>query len=399
MASKPTRERVIQLLKEKLNELERPELQVDGSPEFMRWHQEVEAILRNYFGDDSQQLKNFRSASTPVYPGYSYLTDTEETIRKRAQVAHKEMLPRAKAALEAVIFEVEKFDFPALGVEPTELPQDSLDDERTIRAELEQFHDRFHYYRGLVLTQKGLERKRATLPNKQLREIRNLKVDLQRKYGSLQTVIEKYGGRAIVFLQGREYEAFDSAFNYTQFSLEALTTVMDSAITAVNKAIGKLKAASLPESVRTDTTLAPPKAFIANGGETPALNKLSEFLNALGVIPVIAQEQPSEDRSVDEQVDWCLDQCDCAIILATKGDIDGRTGKFIPRGNILIEIGKCQERFPGRIVYLIESDTKFPSNISEKVRVRFSPQSMDKAFIKVAKELTAFELIKAVKTQ
>jgi hypothetical protein len=92
-----------------------------------------------------------------------------------------------------------------------------------------------------------------------------------------------------------------------------------------------------------------------------------------------------------------LDQSDCAIVLATKGDIDGRTGEFLPRGNILIEVDRCQERFVGRIVYLIETGTKFPSNISEKVLARFSPQSMDKAFTKVARELAAFRLIRATK--
>lgn len=142
-----------------------------------------------------------------------------------------------------------------------------------------------------------------------------------------------------------------------------------------------------------------PKVFIAHGGETPALSKLKQFINALGVIPIIAEDQPSEGRSVAQQVKWCLDQCDCTVALASKGDIDGQTGEFLPRGNTLDEIGRCQEKFPSRIVYLIESGTKFPSNISEKVRVRFSPQSMDRAFIKVAKELAAFGIIKAVKPE
>ena len=140
-----------------------------------------------------------------------------------------------------------------------------------------------------------------------------------------------------------------------------------------------------------------PKAFIAHGGDSPALRDLKSFLQALGVQPLVVEEQPSEGRSVSENVDWYARQADCTIILATKGDIDGKTGSFIPRGNVLMEIGKLQQIFKDRIIYLLQAGTKFPTNISEKVRERFTTQSMDKAFIKIAKELKKFGILKAVK--
>lgn len=263
-------------------------------------------------------------------------------------------------------------------------------------TELEQFHDELIRYKELVLAKKG-----GKLTSEQKREFQTLSLELQRKYGSLKEVIEKYGGPAVLLLEGGKYEckAFLEMFSYTKFSLVALTAVMDTAIATVNIAIGNLQPLRLPESIVNGKTLAPPKAFIAHGGETPALSKLKQFLNALGVIPTIAKEQPSEDRSIGEQVDWCLSQCDCAIILATQGDIDGLTGEFLPRGNILIEVGKCQEKLPGRTIYLKEEGTKFPSNISEKVWESFIQSNMDKAFIKVANELRAFGLIKAAKPQ
>jgi predicted nucleotide-binding protein len=141
----------------------------------------------------------------------------------------------------------------------------------------------------------------------------------------------------------------------------------------------------------------PPKAFIAHGGETAARDKVQDFLMALGVTPIIVEEQPSEGRSKDKNVEHYLKQCDCAIILATKGDVDGLTGEFIPRGNILIESGRYQEILPDRMIYLLEEGAKFPTDIDEKVWERFTKESMDKAFIKIAKELRAFGLIKAVK--
>lgn len=144
-------------------------------------------------------------------------------------------------------------------------------------------------------------------------------------------------------------------------------------------------------------TAAAPKAFIAHGGKSAARDKLQDFLIALGVTPIIVEEQPSEGRSKDKNVEYYLKQYDCAIILATKGDVDGRTGEFIPRGNILVEIGRCQEILPDRMVYLLEEGAKFPTDIDEKVWERFTKESMDKAFIKIAKELRAFGLIRPIK--
>ena len=96
-------------------------------------------------------------------------------------------------------------------------------------------------------------------------------------------------------------------------------------------------------------------------------------------------------------MDWYSRQADCAVILATKGDVDSKTGGFIPRGNVLIEIGKSQEIFKDRIIYLLQAGAHFPTNVSEKVWGRSTTQCMDDAFIKVAIELYKFGLLKSVK--
>jgi len=184
---------------------------------------------------------------------------------------------------------------------------------------------------------------------------------------------------------------------YDYRTVEAIDACIDNTI----KAIGKLEAEGESwgaEKVRTaKARKEPPKAFNAHGGDSPALSKLKTFLEALGVEPIVVEEQPSEGRSVAENVDWYSRQADCAIILATKGDINGKTGSFIPRGNVLMEIGKLQEIFKDRIIYLLQAGTKFPTNVSEKVRERFTSQNMDDAFIKIAKELREFGILKAVK--
>lgn len=139
--------------------------------------------------------------------------------------------------------------------------------------------------------------------------------------------------------------------------------------------------------------------FIAHGGDSPALNKLKRFLIALGVYPLVVEEEPSQGRSVGDNVDWWANKSDCAVILAAKGDIDGNTGEFIPRGNVSMEIGKLQPILNNRLIYLLEEGTKFPTNIAEKVWERFSESSMDNAFTKICCELREFGLIHTTKTQ
>lgn len=141
----------------------------------------------------------------------------------------------------------------------------------------------------------------------------------------------------------------------------------------------------------------PPKAFIVHGGETRARNKLQRFLLALGVQPLIIEEEPKEGRSVDQQVEHYSKIADCAILLGTADDKELKDGKLYPRRNDFIEIGRFLEKFPMRIIYLQEEGASFPSIIAEKLRTPFTHDNMDEAFIVVARELKAFGLLKAVK--
>ncbi len=142
-----------------------------------------------------------------------------------------------------------------------------------------------------------------------------------------------------------------------------------------------------------------PKAFIAHGPESQALDKLCRYLAALGIQPLVIEQEPYESRSVNEQVEFHLEEADCAIVLGTADDKELKDGKLYPRRNVHIEIGRFQERFPNRTIYLREENATFPSNIEEKLYERFTTESMDEAFIRVAIELKAFDLIRASKTE
>jgi predicted nucleotide-binding protein len=140
-----------------------------------------------------------------------------------------------------------------------------------------------------------------------------------------------------------------------------------------------------------------PKAFIIHGGETNARNKLQRFLVALGVQPLIIEEEPKEGRSVDQQVEHYSRIADCAILLGTADDKELKDGRLYPRRNDFIEIGRFLEKSPMRIIYLQEEGASFPSVIAEKLRTPFTHENMDEAFTVVARELRAFGLLKAVK--
>jgi len=266
--------------------------------------------------------------------------------------------------------------------------------------ELKDFYKKLKSYNRYVCSEEQLSQV-------QIRYRDSLREKLVRQSGALKGKMIELTGEQYAEgpLTGR-FDIWTEAFN--TIALSADRTALAFCIQNTNEAIGKLES-DIKISVRdeqgnlikkprgTDTESL--KAFIAHGGDSPALGKLKNFLEALGVQPLIVEEQPSEGRSVGENVDWYSRQADCAIILATKGDIDGKSGGFIPRGNVLMEIGKLQELFTGRIIYLLQAGTKFPTNVSEKVWGRFTPNHMDNAFIKIAKELKKFGILKVVKPQ
>lgn len=151
--------------------------------------------------------------------------------------------------------------------------------------------------------------------------------------------------------------------------------------------------------IRSKEEVISPKAFIAHGPKSKPLEKLCRFLMTLGVQPTVIEEEPSEGRSIDQQVEIYLEQADCAIVLGTADDKELKDGKLYPRRNVCIEIGRFQERFPRRIIYLLEEGASLPSDVSEKIHERFSQESMEEAFVKVIRELKAFGMLKAVKPE
>jgi len=270
--------------------------------------------------------------------------------------------------------------------------------DQELLAALKEFYDQLMLYRNTLV--KHVNRfgyvKWAAYPSeygKKGPRLGELRETLVEKSGALKPIVVSQVG-------GQYTQQLDIWFNalapFTEPKLRdrLLVVLLD----RVKETIGRLEAPALGPVADAEAALGKqPKAFIAHGGKSGARDKLCEFLSALGVQPLIVEELPSKGKAVDDKVEHYLGQADCAIILATADD--EIEGKFHPRQNVIHEIGLAQKTFPDKIIYLLEEGAEFPSNISPKIWQRFSQETMDQAFIAIARELVAFGLIRAVKPQ
>ena len=141
-----------------------------------------------------------------------------------------------------------------------------------------------------------------------------------------------------------------------------------------------------------------PAAFIVHGGRSGVLDKLREFVEALGIKPLVVEMLPSKGMPLVDKVKKYQQEADRAIILATRGGIiDIKSGKQHPRLNVIDELSSFWEAFPEKVILLLEKGVELPSNKAGLTYEPFARQSMDRAFIAIARELTEMKILKAVK--
>jgi predicted nucleotide-binding protein len=134
--------------------------------------------------------------------------------------------------------------------------------------------------------------------------------------------------------------------------------------------------------------------FLSHGGPSFVhVRAVSDLLNALDLVPVIAQELPSFGLSVHEKVQGWMRICRSAIVLATADEqLDNENSRTRP--NIEHEIGMLQtsSAIQNRVVYLKEPSVHFPSNYAEKVWIPFNRACIQEAFPALITELRGFAL-------
>jgi len=263
---------------------------------------------------------------------------------------------------------------------------------RTLCEELDE------YYVYSLRSAIGGDKKLTRVESKRAQELHD---SIAARIGAFKDTIASAGG----IPQAGQEDIWISALSYSHNSrtLASLNAVIQAAKIALGGVDSDIKLGR--RHVQTGELLdksganesEPPKAFIVHGGETHARNRLQKFLIALGVQPLIIEEEPKEGRSVNQQVEYYSKMADCAILLGTADDKELKDGRLYPRRNDFIEIGRFLEKFPRRIIYLQEEGASFPSIIAEKLRTPFTQDNMDEAFIAIARELRAFGIIKTVK--
>jgi len=197
------------------------------------------------------------------------------------------------------------------------------------------------------------------------------------------------------------------AMSYSQNPL--VVSALDQVVQATSLALGKIKrdiefgkrdarTGELLDKAGATKSEAP-EAFIAHEGETEHLEKLKDFLDALGIKYFIAEAEASDGRSIEGQVDWTQAKADFAVCLATKGKaINKKTGKHYMGLNVADELGRARQVFRNKIILLVQKGVEVHTNTREIVRAPFTTQSMDRAFIKITKELRNWGFIQVSKT-
>jgi len=209
------------------------------------------------------------------------------------------------------------------------------------------------------------------------------------------TVLEEAFGH-----DSSEYQSFTGAYSTASFgagTMQALyRKLLRKKYADIRSIILRYELAGVEESTATPAEPSL-KAFISHSKESPALDKLEEFLRALGVEPLTVKGQSDADKMVDDEVNNYLSQANFAVILAT-GD-DEVNGKFYPGKNIIHEIELVEKANKGRVIYLLEEGAKPPSNISPEAWGSFTQNDMAKAFLHIVRELKASGMLKVVKPE
>lgn len=134
-----------------------------------------------------------------------------------------------------------------------------------------------------------------------------------------------------------------------------------------------------------------PRLFISHSGETEAFYRLNRFLKDLGMDPVVAEWLPFRGRQVPHHVRNTMENCQAAIVFATRADQVGERSQ--PGRGALIETGILQERFGEKVVYLVEEAAEFGPMADNFACESFTQDCLERAFHRIVVELKAHGLI------
>lgn len=291
----------------------------------------------------------------------------------------------------------------AIGKLESDIKTVTIQKQPNIVVELASFQNELREYHNWRQAMRGKK-----LTAKQIEHVSSLRRTLVKKVGKYKNLVTEITGieKVPMIISHKEFLTDIWTVGLLANPVARTPVALSICIDTIGQTIGKLEVdievghrdretgylITLPAEYITE----PPKAFIAHTGETKALEKLKNFLDAIGIQYLVAEFEPSNGRSVEGQVTQTYGEADFAIILATKaGVIDKKTGAQYMGVNVADELGRTRVVFKNKIILLLEQGVDPHTNIGEIVHERFTPQSMDKAFVKIAKELKNWGFIRA----
>jgi len=268
--------------------------------------------------------------------------------------------------------------------------------------ELKDFRDKlviYLFYRSMQIS------KYKKLTKKEYKDLRSIYNEISVNAGKYAPLIKEYTGLETIKTSAGLQDVWNWAFSFETNIL--VGHALDNCVQATGRTVGKLEddiakgvrdeqgsVIQKPSSIDTE----PPKAFIAHEGGTRALTILKEFLEALGIQYFIAESKASDGRSIEKQVDWTQSEADFAVCLATKGKaINKKTGKHYMAPNIIDELGRARQVFGNKIILLVQKGVEVHTNVGEIVHETFTTTNMERAFIKITKELRNWGFIRVGK--
>ncbi|MCH8181428.1 MAG: nucleotide-binding protein [Proteobacteria bacterium] len=143
-----------------------------------------------------------------------------------------------------------------------------------------------------------------------------------------------------------------------------------------------------------------PKVFLCHCHKKAALARfVTEFLEVLGFKAVLARTEPFQGRTLGEQVEHLLDNCDAAVILATKDR--KQKSHYVPSESVIKEHGmiSVHPRMKGRLVVFKEKGVQLDA-LSNGAYHGFVYSDRGKICFGLAVELQAMGLLGgAIQTQ
>jgi len=173
--------------------------------------------------------------------------------------------------------------------------------------ELNDFRNKLMIF--LTYRREIIEGQRGNLTKKELAECSSIGDEISIRAGKYAPLIKEYTGLETIHTSTGLEDVWDWAFSFEANPL--VLNALDKCYQATSRTIGKLKddivrgvrdeQGNLIKKPSSKFSLEPPKVFVAHGGKSEARDKLYRFLTALGITPLVIEEEPKEGRSVNEQ--------------------------------------------------------------------------------------------------